>query len=189
MFFNAVVAIGDRVTDDRWTKSGTQARLDLPAIMEGNPFATCAGMMRAEHIRDVPAWYADFFPITDWPLYALCAARGALAFVDEVSGAYRLHEESEFSSKSAAAKHEAIRGFFERLARVADAPIRDAAVGGCSRYFFDWAKAHLASGDLAQARSCFGWSVRAGGIGRTVSRTEALRFALRLFSRSIGWRR
>ena len=72
VFHNAFVVEGDHVTDRRWTKGDLPARLGEIEIWEGNPFATCAGMMRTDFVRDVPAWYADFFPITDWPLYVLC---------------------------------------------------------------------------------------------------------------------
>lgn len=185
VFHNACKTTGDRPTEARWTPAATAPRLDLAALMEGNPFATCAGMLRTDCVRDVPDWYAGFFPITDWPLYALCALRGELAFIDEVVGVYRLHEGGAFSRRSDAAKLDAVAGFYRRLAQHAEPPLAGAARGGCARYFFDWTKAYLARGDLPLARSCFRRSLLAGGIGRTVGHREALRMAATLLRRSV----
>jgi hypothetical protein len=188
VFHNAVKSFGDRLTEERWTPPGTAPRWTLATIMEGNPFATCAGMMRTDCVRDVPAWYAGFFPITDWPLYALCAARGDLAFVDEVVGVYRLHEGGEFSRQSDAAKLKAIAGFYRRIARSAGPPVAEAARSGCSRFFFDWAKVHSAAGEIALARRCLRWSVTGGGLGRSVQPREVLRLAAKLARQSVRGR-
>jgi glycosyltransferase involved in cell wall biosynthesis len=179
VFHNARIAIGDRLTDDVWTKPDTGARLGLRTLMQGNPFATCTAMLRIECVRDVPGWYDDFFPITDWPLYTLCAQRGTLAFVDEVSGVYRLHDGGAYSSRPAEAKLDATEGFYRRLAQVAPS-LGDAARDGCSRYFFDWAEASLAAGDVPRARDCLRRCLRGGGVGRSVSRRAMLRLGLRL---------
>lgn len=188
VFHNAWKTTGDQQTEERWTPSATAPRLDLEALMEGNPFATCAGMMRADCVRDVPEWYAGFFPITDWPLYALCALRGELAFVDEVVGVYRLHEGGAFSHRTAAAKLDAVEGFYRRLAKCAPPPLAAAARGGCSRYFFDWTEAFVKQGDLSLARSCFRRSILGGGVGKTVARRDALRMAARIVRQSISRR-
>jgi glycosyltransferase involved in cell wall biosynthesis len=186
VFHNARVAVGDEMTDRRWTAPDAPRTWTLASLMDGNPFATCAGMLRTDCVRNVPDWYAGFFPITDWPLYVLCAAQGELAFEDEVTGVYRLHEGGEFSSQSTAAKHAAVEGFYRRLARVGGPPLATAARGGCSRYFFDLAKAHLGEGDLALARSCFRRSLFGGGLGRTVSPREMLRLGARLARASVA---
>ncbi|MFK7943549.1 MAG: hypothetical protein AB8B85_11640, partial [Paracoccaceae bacterium] len=157
----------------------------LAALMEGNPFATCAGMMRAACVRDVPEWYADFFPITDWPLYALCALRGELAFVDEVVGIYRLHDGGAFSSRPAAAKLDAVEEFYHRLANCAQPPLSVAARGGCSAYFFGWAKTYVQQDEMALARTCFRRSIFGGGIGATVPRRSALRLGAKILKRSM----
>lgn len=98
VFHNAAVAVGDEVTDSRWTPPDQTPIVKFDDIWQGNPFATCTGMMRTEYIRHVPSWYAELFPITDWPLYVLCARAGALAFIDKVTGCYRLHPGGLFSS-------------------------------------------------------------------------------------------
>ncbi len=181
VFHNALTAVGD-LTENRWTRSDTGTRIGLETLMQGNPFATCTAMLRTDCVRDVPDWYAGFFPITDWPLYTFCALRGELAFVDEVSGVYRLHEGGAFSSRSAEAKFDAVEGFYRRLAQVAPS-LGDAASNGCSRYFFDWAEASLAAGDLSRAGDCLRRSLRGGGVGRSVPRRAMLRLGMRLLAK------
>jgi glycosyltransferase involved in cell wall biosynthesis len=181
VFHNAAVAMGEDITVDRWTRADQKPELTLEDIWQGNPFATCAGMMRTACVRDVPSWYADFFPITDWPLYVLCAKAGDLAFVNEVVGVYRLHGAGLFSALPDRSKLDAIEGFYRRMISVLEPSDALSARGGYSRYFFDWSKRSLADGDLASARSCFRRSLRGGGVGRTVSRREALQLGLQLF--------
>jgi hypothetical protein len=181
VFHNAAVADGDEVTVNRWTRADQRPVLKFEDIWQGNPFATCAGMMRTACVRNVPSWYADFFPMTDWPLYVLCARAGELAFVDEVVGVYRLHSGGLFSTLSDRSRLDAIEGFYRRMTSIVDSSELAAVRGGYSRYFFDWSKQYLKDGYLAAARSCFRRSLRGGGVGRTVSKREALRLGLQLF--------
>jgi hypothetical protein len=143
-------------------------------------------MLRTECVRSVPEWYSDSFPITDWPLYVLCALQGKLAFEDKATAVYRLHDGSEFSSQSTDAKHAMVEGFYRRLARVGGPRLAMAARGGCSRYFFDWSKTYLAEGDLALARSCFRRSLLGGGLGRTVAPRDMLSLGARLAQASVA---
>jgi glycosyltransferase involved in cell wall biosynthesis len=182
IFHNAVIANGTEVSDKRWTRSDQPTVLALEDIWAGNPFATCAGMMRTRCVREIPPWYSDFFPITDWPLYIFCARAGKLAFVDDVVGIYRLHAGGLFSSLPDKAKLDTVEAFYHRMSRVMEPFSAAAARAACSRYFFDWAKQYLDAGDFNFARDCFWRSLRGGGIGQSVSRWEAVRLSLRLLS-------
>ncbi|RWF44136.1 MAG: glycosyltransferase [Mesorhizobium sp.] len=185
IFYNAVVADGDEVTSTRWTRGDQQPVVTQRDLWEGNPFATCAGMMRTACVRNVPSWYADFFPITDWPLYVLCAKTGDLAFVDEVAGVYRLHPGGLISALPNRPKLDAIEGFYRRMAQVMDTQGANSARGGCSRYFYEWSMRYLVEGDLPSARSCFLRSLRGGGIGREVSKHDFAGLGLRLLKSSV----
>jgi glycosyltransferase involved in cell wall biosynthesis len=175
-FHNAVTL----PSGERWTPVGQPSRVTLADIWQGNPFATCAGMMRASALADLGDWYHGFFPITDWPLYILCAEHGDIAFSDELVGAYRLHEGGLFSALPGSRKLDMIAGFYKRMGKALGARSRDFARAGASRYFFDWTKAYAASGDRAMARHCLARSLRGGGVGRSVSRREWVRAAWRL---------
>ncbi|MER8727302.1 glycosyltransferase [Mesorhizobium sp. M1027] len=185
IFHNAVVADGDEFTSTRWTRADQKPIVTQRDIWEGNPFATCAGMMRTACVRNVPWWYADFFPITDWPLYVLCARTADLAFVDEVAGVYRLYPGGLISALPNRPKLDAIEGFYRRMAQVMDTQVANSARGGCSRYFYEWSMRYLVEGDLPSARSCFLRSLRSGGIGRDVDKRDIVRLGLHLLKSSV----
>jgi glycosyltransferase involved in cell wall biosynthesis len=180
IFNNAVVAVGDEFTARRWTNLDDGQVVTREMIWQGNPFATCAGMMRIAPLLDVPAWYAEFFPITDWPLYVLCARAGNIAFFDVVVGAYRIHEGGLVSSKPDSARQRLIGQFYRRMIKFMPLPDSQFAREGCCRYFYDWSKSYVDNNDTAMAASCFYRCIRSGGIGLTVSRHDALRLGMRI---------
>ena len=173
-----MVAHGDKVSAERWTSSDQPPVLTLEELWDGNPFATCTGMMRTACVRDIPSWYSDFFPITDWPLYTLCAQVGKLAFVDEVVGIYRLHPGGLFSNLPDRAKLDAIEMFYQRMMRVMEPFHAAAARSARSRYFFDYANRYLEIGDLKLAGSALALYT-----GRRYRRED---FKTRKFRRSHG---
>jgi glycosyltransferase involved in cell wall biosynthesis len=185
IFYNAVVAHGDEVTARRWTRPDQKPLITQREIWEGNPFATCAGMMRTACVRDLPSWYADLFPITDWPLYVSCAKTADLAFVDEVAGIYRLHPGGLLSALPSRLRLDVIERFYRRMANVMDAPGPKFARGGCSRYFYEWSKQYLTEGDVPSARSCFLRCLRSGGGGHNVPKRDIARLGLHLLKSSV----
>ena len=187
VFHNAILVRDNIKTETRWTPSKQKPLLSDRDIWEGNPFATSAGMMRVDPIRNVPTWYDEFFPITDWPLYVLCSRAGRLAFVDEVVSIYRVHAQGEFSSLTQDFKFGAIEGFYRRMEFVLDPASKNAIRGGRTRYFFDWAVEFLSRNDLPSAIACFWRSVRGRGIGLSVSKRDALRLGARLASADARW--
>lgn len=184
IFNNALVAEGEELTSRRWTRPDLNAIMTQEVIWQGNPFATCAGMLRSECIRDVPSWYADFFPITDWPLYVLCAKMGNLAFVDEIVGVYRLHAGGLVSTLPNKSKLDVIEGFYRRMIAVLKPQDAKSARGGCSRYFFDWAKQYLEGGDIPSAKSCYFRCIRCGA-GLALPKREAIWLGLQLLKASV----
>ena len=127
----------------------------LAGLWNGNPFATCTSMFRRASMPEIPSWYADFFPVTDWPLYVLFAERGEIGYLPRVMGAYRQHAAGLYSRRSAAEKLASVDAFYRRinecLGRRYDAAIRDAH----RRYFYDWTREHARAGELELARQSF----------------------------------
>jgi len=136
-------------------------------------------------LLDIPAWYAELFPITDWPLYILCAGVGDIAYFDEVVGAYRIHDGGLVSSKPDNARHQLIEQFYRRMIKVMPLPYSQFARGGCCRYFYDWSKSYVDNNDIAMATSCFRRCTRSGGVGLTVSRRDMLRLGLRILKATL----
>jgi glycosyltransferase involved in cell wall biosynthesis len=167
-FHNAVICRPDGESQERWTPSIQPGVLTRSSIWHGNPFATCAGMIRSSALRGLGAWYDDFFPMTDWPLYVLAAEGGDIRFDDEVVGAYRLHEGGLFSAQPGRAKLEMIARFYPRMDEALAFRQHDLARAGASRFFFDWAEVYRVAGDRETARFCLGQSLRAKGVGLSV---------------------
>ena len=164
----------------RWTRPDLPKTFTLNEIWQGNPFATCTGMLRRDCLEGLGSWYDALFPITDWSLYILCAERGPIAFVDEIVGAYRQHPRSEFSALSSREKMDRTSSFYRRMGKTGGVSRRAFAQEGCSRYFFDWATVYAENDQLRLGWDCLWRSVKGGGIGHSVSWADACRLAIRL---------
>lgn len=182
-FDNAVIAEGDVVSERLWTRPDHPASLDLDGIFEGNPFATCAGLMRSACLSDLPDWYDGMFPITDWLPYVLCARHGRLDFLGVPSGVYRLHPGGLFSSLGGAAKLDAVAGFYRQVIDHAGSDLAARARSGGARYFMGWAEENAKAGDLPAAWACYRRALALGGPALALPRREALRTGSRLLRR------
>jgi glycosyltransferase involved in cell wall biosynthesis len=169
-FHNALIVAGDadQPTEHRWTASTQSPRTSFGELWEGNPFATCAGMLRHSAIERVGDWYVDCFPITDWPLYLLAAERGELLFVDEPVGAYRVHGGGEVSGLPQKGKLQLIARFYRQMAEVEGGRWADLARSGASLYFAGQTGRFIAEGDKALARLGARLALQAGGVGQSV---------------------
>lgn len=169
---------GRSIDGRRWTPTNQKIISTLEDLWFGNFIATCSTMFRRSTLPDIPAWYADFFPITDWPLYILCAEHGDIGYVPEAMAAYRLHEHGLYSPLSAAEKLRTTDRFYrlmnERTAYRHDAVARRAH----RRFFLDWAHEHLARGEPALARLCVRLSLGYGMPRRPGVLAETLRVGL-----------
>jgi glycosyltransferase involved in cell wall biosynthesis len=179
-FHNARVDRGDGRLEDLWTPVTQAARVTADEIWSGNPYATSAGMLRVSALDALGGWYDDFFPITDWPLYIICAEHGDIAFDDEPVAVYRLHDGGEFSSLPVQTKFEMMSSFYQRMDAALAHRSHDRATAGASRYFFDWARVFADQGDRKLGRSCLRLCLRAGGVGTSVGRREFGRCAWQL---------
>jgi glycosyltransferase involved in cell wall biosynthesis len=164
VFLNAKVAKGDEVKPHSWTPHSQKQFVDMGEIWCGNPYATCTSMMRASLVREVPDWYAGFFPITDWPLYILCAEHGKLAFIDEDAAVYRLHAGGQFSSLPPQKKLDSMALFYTRMNAALGYRYDRMAREGASRYFFDWAVEYARQGKRTFAASCLLRCMQTGGV-------------------------
>lgn len=152
-FTNAQVVGSDgKPTGRLWTPPHIPARLSLANLWQGNPFATCGSLFRRACVPTIPAWYDDFFPVTDWPLYLLFAQMGDIAYIPEPIGAYRLHPGGLYSAQGDAAKLAAMDGLFRRLNTAFEGQYDAELRAGHHRYFLDWTREHLARGNVALAR-------------------------------------
>lgn len=179
-FHNAVLSGPGGESQERWTPATQESVVTGSTIWHGNPFATCAGMIRSDALRGLGSWYDGFFPMTDWPLYVLAAERGDIRFDDEVVGAYRQHAGGLVSALPGKAKLEMIARFYPRMDEALAFRQHDLVRAGASRFFFDWAEVYRADGDRQMARYCLERSLRAKGVGLSVGWGAFARCAWRL---------
>jgi glycosyltransferase involved in cell wall biosynthesis len=187
VFHNAAVVDGEnRQIAERWTPAHLPELLELPRLWEGNPFATCAGMLRRQPLARLGPWYDDFFPITDWPLYILCATSGPIAFCDASVGAYRLHETGMFSSLPTTGKLDQVAQFYRLMRRSASPDQQSLGRAGETRYFFEWALVYERERNYRLALNCLARAARAAGPGGPVPLTRMMRAGLRMLPGAIG---
>src|SRR5262249_24995557 len=109
---------------------------------------------------------------------------------DEPCGVYRLHGDGQFSRMTDAERRDSIEAFYQHMVRVLEPSRAVLARWGCSRYFFDCARAHFVAGDLVSARDCFLRSLRRGVIGSSVPNSvltgRPARLGLSLLRRSLS---
>jgi glycosyltransferase involved in cell wall biosynthesis len=187
VFHNATVVDEEsRQIAERWTPAHQAELLDLPTLWEGNPFATCAGMLRRQPLARLGSWYDDFFPITDWPLYILCAASGPIAFYDAPVGGYRLHAAGMFSSLPTTGKLDQVAQFYRLMRRTVPPDQQSLRRDGETRYFFEWALAYERERNYRLALNCLARAARAAGPGGPVPLARMMRAGLRLLPGVIG---
>lgn len=145
-------------TDSRegrnWTPPGHKEISTLEDIWMGNFIATCSTMFCRDAIGEIPAWYDDMFPITDWPLHILNAERGKIGYIDEVMGMYRFHPGGYYSPFSETKKQEETLKFYRTMDRNLNYRYNKLVNIAISRYFFEWAEEYKSRGDLEKMRSC-----------------------------------
>jgi len=64
-----------------------------------NFIPTCSAVFRRGLFRELPAWFFTL-KLGDWPLHILNARHGKIKYIDEVMGAYRVHQAGVWSSQS-----------------------------------------------------------------------------------------
>ncbi len=181
-FHNALVVEGGSMDpgERRWTPPGQPRATGIEGIWRGNPFATCAGMLRKNALVGLGDWYSKMTAmITDWPLYVLCAERGDLLFVDEPVGAYRLHPQGLFTGLSSRDQLAAIASLYRQLDAGLERRHHRAAISGATVFFTDRGEEHLQFAQRQLGRLCLWYALRAGGVGRAVSWGRWLRLAKR----------
>ncbi len=170
-FHNAQIVEGDgfQPSSRRWTPPTQPERVDRVTIWDGNPFATCAGMLRRDALARISADWFDRFFLTDWPTYAVAAGEGELLFVDAPVGAYRLHQRGTYSSVDETAKLKRIAEFYRFTSQaLEDRGARPLAAAGAARLFGDWAMDFTEQGKRAAAIRCMYYAARIGDVGGTL---------------------
>ena len=67
-------------------------------LLTRNFVMTCSTVLRRDLVGPLPSWFLKM-KLGDWPLFALVAARGKIALMEDIMAAYRVHSGSMWSSR------------------------------------------------------------------------------------------
>jgi glycosyltransferase involved in cell wall biosynthesis len=181
VFHNASVVHEDGSREPwLWTPEDRRRHCTLDDLWRGCYFAAASTMFRNGLIGEIPGWYAEMFPITDWPLHILNAEHGWVGYIDEVMSVYRYHAAGWYSPLSEAEKQEATAEFYRRmnvnLGYRYDRTVRTAF----ARYFFEWAEVYARRGERRRARRCLLRAVVGGAGASPASVPDLARLVIRL---------
>lgn len=90
-------------------------RYGLAEIIHHNFLPSVSVMFRNGIHRELPAWYFDLAPITDWPIYVLAALSGDIVLLDRVMADYTLAPGSSLMSKGSLFWHTKDAQFYEKI--------------------------------------------------------------------------
>ena len=145
-----------------WNADGQPDVSDLHELLRGNFIATSSVVYRRAAVPEIPAWYDDFFPVTDWPLHVLYARQGRIGYVDRTLGAYRLHAGGLYSTLHERQKLEANADFYRRLRACSPGPLAAEVARGQRDFFLGWAEEFRRRGDRRMRLRCLRWAWSGG---------------------------
>jgi glycosyltransferase involved in cell wall biosynthesis len=90
-------------------------RYGLAEIIHHNFLPSLSVMFRNGIHRDLPPWYFDLAPTTDWPIFVLAALSGDIVLLDRVMADYMLAPESSLMSKGSLFWHTKDARFYEKI--------------------------------------------------------------------------
>jgi glycosyltransferase involved in cell wall biosynthesis len=90
------------------------ADVSVSQLLDRCVVASCSPLFRRDAVLPLPAWYFDL-PWGDWPLYLLAARHGAVRYLPELMGVYRIHSGGMYSGLARLEALEQRSAFYERL--------------------------------------------------------------------------
>ena len=90
-------------------------RHGTPAILQKNFIPSPAVMFRNGLQRELPQWYFDVPPMTDWPLWILASLSGDIYMIDRIMADYTLNTTSSFWGKGDLFWREMNADLYERI--------------------------------------------------------------------------
>jgi glycosyltransferase involved in cell wall biosynthesis len=94
----------------RWVTPDDTVKREFPSLAPGrygmseiirrNFLPSPSVMFRNGIHRELPQWYFDLAPITDWPIWILAARSGEILIMDRVMADYQLTPNSSFAGQS-----------------------------------------------------------------------------------------
>lgn len=161
-----------------WTPPDQKEISTLEDIWMGNFIATCSTMFRRGVIGEIPEWYNDFFPITDWPLHILNAEQGNIGYIDEVMGVYRYHPGGLYSPFSETRKQQETLKFYRIMNKNLKYRYNKIVKAAISRYFFEWAEEYRNRGEFEKMKDCLKICLSGNPFDRFIPKKKLVRMWL-----------
>jgi len=162
-----------------WTPESQKEISTLEEIWMGNFIATCSTVFRKGLVEEIPGWYHDLFPITDWPLHILNAEHGSIGYIPELMGVYRYHSGGYYSPYSETKKQAETLKFYRIMNRNLDYRYEKIIRKAIATYFYEWAEEYENRGDLEKAWSCLKTCLAARPVYRSIPLIKAIKMGLK----------
>ena len=96
--FHNVRAFDEDGIEEPWYQNPADQEeiTSLEDLLVENYIASCSPMFRGGIVETFPEWYYDA-SWADWPLYILHAQRGKIGYLNDVMGAWRIHNQGMWS--------------------------------------------------------------------------------------------
>ena len=115
-FHNVLCAYEDEAcADEPFNGPDQPAEVEVTALLDRCVVASCSPLFRRETISPLPPWYFQL-PWGDWSLYFIAAEHGALRYLPDVMGVYRIHSAGMYSGLSRLEALERRTDFYAGLA-------------------------------------------------------------------------
>ncbi len=183
-FHNVLCRYEDGSAPDAPYNDPQQAsELDVGALLDNCPVASCSPLLRRETIDPLPAWYFDL-PWGDWPLYFLAARHGRIRYLPDVMGVYRIHSGGMFRGLSELEALRVMTEFYERMKGHLPPEHEARRRQALAKTWTERGLEHEQIGEYAAARRCLRESLRARGLQLPIHRGAGDKRRLRLLLRT-----
>jgi glycosyltransferase involved in cell wall biosynthesis len=127
-------------------------RYGLDEILRHNFLPSPSVLFRNGIHRDLPAWYFNLAPTTDWPIYVLAALSGDIVLLDRIMADYMLTPGSSFMSKGSLFWYKADARFYEHIVSILPAKWHRLAFSEAGKRYEAMAYLLRKQGDFSASR-------------------------------------
>ncbi len=125
----------------------------LEDLWADNFIASCSVMLRKGLIDEFPEWYGAAI-FGDWPLYMLHAQHGKIAYLNDIMGAYRIHQRGLWSGLNRMKQLEQRLAIAESMNAHLDYKYEKIARPFISNFRYILAEEYEMQGEMEKARMC-----------------------------------
>ncbi len=183
----------------RWVTRGANAEVrrerfpTLPpgrhgmlSILHSNFLPSPSVVFRNGLQQDLPEWYFDVSPLTDWPLYVVAATQGDILLLDRVMADYTLNTTSAFWGEGTLFWHRMNADFFTRVEAIIPARFHRGVRASKGKRFEDISYILRKKGDFRASRQTAFQAVQAPALLDNVG--SKLKTLVASLVRELQWR-